>query len=74
MNSKLETENSKLRVAIYGGSGYGGSDSMIVPSLGIEFNRSDAMDQTTYRNTTDSDGSVEVARAASFRLRSKKWP
>jgi len=41
---------------------------MIVPSLGIEFNRSDAMDPTTYRNTTDSDGSVEVARAASFRL------
>src|SRR5438034_9332923 len=26
MNSKLETRNSKLRVAIYGGSGYGGSE------------------------------------------------
>jgi len=47
---------------------------MIVPSLGIEFNRSDAMDPTTYRNTTDSDGSVEAARVAFFRPRSKKWP
>ena len=26
MNSKLETQNSKLRVAIFGGSGYGGSE------------------------------------------------
>ncbi len=26
MNSKLETRNSKLRVAIFGGSGYGGSE------------------------------------------------
>lgn len=26
MNSKLETRNAKLRVAIYGGSGYGGSE------------------------------------------------
>jgi N-acetyl-gamma-glutamyl-phosphate reductase common form len=26
MNSKLETRNSKLRIAIYGGSGYGGSE------------------------------------------------
>lgn len=26
MNSKFETRNSKLRVAIYGGSGYGGSE------------------------------------------------
>src|SRR5882672_11416864 len=26
MNSKLETSNSKLRVAILGGSGYGGSE------------------------------------------------
>ena len=26
MNSKLETRNSKLRLAIYGGSGYGGSE------------------------------------------------
>jgi len=26
VNSKLETRNSKLRVAIYGGSGYGGSE------------------------------------------------
>src|SRR2546423_9330671 len=26
MDSKLKTENSKLRVAIFGGSGYGGSE------------------------------------------------
>src|SRR4051812_6960605 len=26
MNSKLKTENSKLRVAIFGGSGYGGAE------------------------------------------------
>src|SRR5437764_14986147 len=26
MDSKLKTENSKLRVAVFGGSGYGGSE------------------------------------------------
>ena len=41
MNSKLETENSKLRVAIYGGSGYGGSELLRIllfhPKVEIAF-------------------------------------
>ena len=41
MNSKLETQNSKLRVAIYGGSGYGGSELLRIlllhPNVEIRF-------------------------------------
>ncbi|MEP6743203.1 MAG: N-acetyl-gamma-glutamyl-phosphate reductase [bacterium] len=41
MNSKLETRNSKLRVAIYGGSGYGGSELLRIlllhPNVEIAF-------------------------------------
>ncbi len=41
MNSKLETQNSKLRVAIYGGSGYGGSELLRIllfhPNVKIAF-------------------------------------
>ena len=41
MNSKLETRNSKLRVAIYGGSGYGGSELLRIllfhPDVEIAF-------------------------------------
>jgi N-acetyl-gamma-glutamylphosphate reductase len=41
MNSKLETRNSKLRVAIYGGSGYGGSELLRIllmhPNVEISF-------------------------------------
>ena len=41
MNSKLETLNSKLRVAIYGGSGYGGSELLRIllfhPNVEIVF-------------------------------------
>ncbi len=41
MNSKLETQNSKLRVAIYGGSGYGGSELLRIlllhPNVEIVF-------------------------------------
>ncbi len=38
MNAKLETQNSKLRVAIYGGSGYGGSELLRILLLhpGVE--------------------------------------
>ncbi len=41
MNSKLETRNSKLRVAIFGGSGYGGSELLRIlllhPNAEIKF-------------------------------------
>lgn len=41
MNSRLETRNSKLRVAIYGGSGYGGSELLRIlllhPNVEISF-------------------------------------
>ena len=41
MNSKLETRNSKLRVAIFGGSGYGGSELLrlllLHPNAEIKF-------------------------------------
>jgi N-acetyl-gamma-glutamyl-phosphate reductase common form len=41
MNSKLETRNSKLRVAIFGGSGYGGSELLRIllqhPHAEIQF-------------------------------------
>jgi N-acetyl-gamma-glutamyl-phosphate reductase len=41
VNSKLETRNSKLRVAIYGGSGYGGSELLRIllfhPDVEIAF-------------------------------------
>ena len=41
MNSKLETRNSKLRVAIFGGSGYGGSELLRIllfhPNVEIAF-------------------------------------
>jgi len=41
VNSKLETQNSKLRVAIYGGSGYGGSELLRIlllhPNVEIVF-------------------------------------
>src|SRR5260221_10650507 len=41
MNSKLETPNSKLRVAIFGGSGYGGSELLRIllqhPHAEIQF-------------------------------------
>jgi N-acetyl-gamma-glutamyl-phosphate/LysW-gamma-L-alpha-aminoadipyl-6-phosphate reductase len=41
VNSKLETQNSKLRVAIYGGSGYGGSELLRIllmhPEVEIAF-------------------------------------
>ncbi len=41
MNSKLETRNSKLRLAIFGGSGYGGSELLRIllqhPNAEIDF-------------------------------------
>ncbi len=41
MNSKLQTPNSKLRVAIFGGSGYGGSELLRIlllhPNVAISF-------------------------------------
>src|SRR6266550_6802787 len=41
MNSKLGTRNSKLRVAIFGGSGYGGSELLRIlllhPNVEISF-------------------------------------
>src|SRR5712664_2928309 len=41
MNSKLETQNSKLRIAIFGGSGYGGSELLRIlllhPNVEIRF-------------------------------------
>src|SRR5947207_4841213 len=41
MNSKLETQNSKLRLAIFGGSGYGGSELLRIllqhPHAEIQF-------------------------------------
>ncbi|HBB86339.1 MAG TPA: N-acetyl-gamma-glutamyl-phosphate reductase [Blastocatellia bacterium] len=41
MNTKLETRNSKLRVGIYGGSGYGGSELLRIlllhPNVEISF-------------------------------------
>jgi N-acetyl-gamma-glutamyl-phosphate reductase common form len=41
MNSKLETQNSKLRVAIFGGSGYGGAELLRIlllhPNVEIRF-------------------------------------
>ena len=41
MNSKRETRNSKLRVAIFGGSGYGGSELLRIllqhPNVEIRF-------------------------------------
>src|ERR1043166_470884 len=41
MNSKLEPRNSKLRIAIFGGSGYGGSELLRIlllhPNVEIEF-------------------------------------
>jgi N-acetyl-gamma-glutamyl-phosphate reductase common form len=41
VNSKLDTQNSKLRVAIYGGSGYGGSELLRIlllhPEVEIAF-------------------------------------
>ncbi len=41
MNSKLKTQNSKLRIAIFGGSGYGGSELLRIlllhPNVEIRF-------------------------------------
>ncbi|HEV2904108.1 MAG TPA: hypothetical protein VGW32_03625, partial [Pyrinomonadaceae bacterium] len=41
MNSKLETRNSKLRIGIFGGSGYGGSELLRIllqhPNADIRF-------------------------------------
>ncbi len=41
MNSKLETQNSKLRIVIFGGSGYGGSELLRIllqhPHVEIQF-------------------------------------
>ena len=48
MNSKLETGNSKLRVAIFGGSGYGGSELLRIlllhPNAEIVFVTANATD------------------------------